>query len=103
MKVFIVKASCGEYEDYQEPIVKVFLEKAKAKKYIAEENAKLPLEQARKCYECCFKWSCVGQKGKTAPDCFDGDKYGYCKNYHKYRDVQELFMEEYEVEDDNKE
>lgn len=98
MKVFIVKAPCGEYEDYQEPIVKVFLDKTKAEKYIAEENAKLPLEQARKCAECYFKWRCIGQKGKTAPDCFDGDKYRYCKNYNKYRDVQELFMEEYEVE-----
>ena len=41
MKVYIVKAPQGEYEDYQEPIVKVFLDKTKAKKYIAEENAKL--------------------------------------------------------------
>lgn len=64
MKVFIVKAPCGEYEDYQEPIVKVFLDKAKAKKYVAEENAKLPLEQSNKCVECYFKWSCAGQKGK---------------------------------------
>lgn len=99
MKVFIVKAPCGMYEDYQEPIVKVFLDKAKAKKYVEEENAKLPLEQARKCTECYFKWNCIGQKGKTAPNCFDGDKYGYCKNYSKYRDVQELFIEEHEVEE----
>ena len=99
MKVFIVKAPCGEYESYQEPIVKVFLDKKKAKKYVAEENAKLPLEQAEKCAECYFKWSCIGQKGKTAPACFVYSEYGFCKNYNKYRDVQELFMEEYEVEE----
>lgn len=99
MKIYIVKAPYGEYEDYQEPIYKVFLDKAKAEKCVAEENAKLPLEQAKKCAECYFKWSCVGQKGKTAPDCFVCDEYGYCQNYNKYRDVQELFMEEYEVEE----
>lgn len=98
MKVYIVKAPCGEYEDYAEPIDKVFLDKAKAKKYVAEENAKLPLEQAKECAVCYFKWSCVGQKGKTAPDCFVSDEYGYCQNYYKYKDVQELFIEEYEVE-----
>lgn len=99
MKVFIVKAPCGEYEDYQEPIVKVFLDKTKAEKYVAEENAKLPLEQSNKCVECYFKWSCAGQKGKTPPDCYIRDKYGYCSNYYKYRDVYELFIEEYEVDD----
>ena len=31
MKVYVVKAPQGEYEDYQEPIVKVFLDKKKAK------------------------------------------------------------------------
>jgi hypothetical protein len=99
MKVYIVKAPYGEYDDYQEPIVKVFLDKPKAEKYIAKENAKLPLEQAKKCAKCYFKWSCVGQKGETVPDCFANDKFGYCCNYYKYRDVQELFMEEHEVEE----
>ena len=100
MKVFIVKAPCGEYESYQEPIVKVFLDKGKARAYVKSENDKLPIEQAKQCDECCFKWECVGQKGKVKPDCFEGDEYGYCQPYFKkYRDVQKLFMEEYEVED----
>lgn len=100
MKVFIVKAPCGEYEDYQEPIVKVFLDKAKARAYVKSENDKLPIEQARKCDACYFKWECVGQKDKVKPDCFEGDKYGCCQQYfNKYRDVQKLFMEEYEVEE----
>lgn len=100
MKVFIVKAPCGEYEDYQEPIVKVFLDKAKAKKYVAEENAKLPLEQARKCDECWHKWKTLKSTETPVPSCRNWDKYNMCQNYHKYRDVQELFMEEYEVEDE---
>ena len=30
MKVYVVKAPQGEYEDYREPIVKVFADKTKA-------------------------------------------------------------------------
>ena len=30
MKVYIIKAPQGEYEDYREPIVKVFTDKGKA-------------------------------------------------------------------------
>ena len=63
-KVYVVKHPQGAYEDYQEPIVKVFLNEKEAKSYVKEENAKLPLEQAKKCDECYFKWTCVGQKGK---------------------------------------
>ena len=40
MKVYVVKAPQGEYEDYQEPIVKVFIDKKKAQQYVKEENAK---------------------------------------------------------------
>ena len=40
MKVYVVKAPQGEYEDYQEPIDKIFLDKKKAKQYVKEENAK---------------------------------------------------------------
>ena len=56
MKVYIVKAPQGEYESYEEPIVKVFLDKKKAKQYVKDENAKLPLEQADMCFKCLFKW-----------------------------------------------
>ena len=63
MKVYVVKAPQGEYEDYQEPIVKVFLDKKKAKQYVKEENAKLPLEQAEKCQNCYFIWENPAQKG----------------------------------------
>ena len=47
MKVYVVKAPQGEYESYQEPIVKVFIDKSKAELYVKEENSKLPLEQAK--------------------------------------------------------
>ena len=56
MKIYIVKAPQGEYEDYCEPIVKVFTDKSKAEEYVKAENAKLPLEQADKCEECL----CIG-------------------------------------------
>lgn len=99
MKVYVVKAPQGEYESYQEPIVKVFLDKKKAKQYVKEENAKLPLEQSKKCQECYFMWENPTQKGKIRPSCFNGDKYNNCEDYFKYHDIQELFMEEYEVEE----
>ena len=98
-KVYVVKKPEGEYEDYQEPIVKVFLDEKKAKSYVKEENAKLPLEQAKKCNKCCYKWGYIGQKWKEAPSCFKCDKYNYCENYFKYNDIQELFIEEHNIED----
>ena len=99
MKVYVVKAPQGEYESYQEPIVKVFLDKKKAKQYVKEENSKLPLEQAEMCEHCLFKWGIVGQKGTTKPSCYNGDKHNMCLAFFKYCDVQELFIEEYEVEE----
>ena len=99
MKVYIVKAPYGEYEDYQEPIDKVFIDENKARQYIEEENAKLPLDQAKKCEECYFKWDNAGQRSKTRPNCYNGDKYNMCQDYFKYHDIQALFMEEYEVEE----
>ena len=98
-KVYVVKHPEGAYEDYREPIVKVFFNKKEAKSYVKEENAKLPLEQAKKCNECYFKWACVGQKGEKIPSCFNGDKYNCCENYFKYHDIQELFIEEHEIDD----
>ena len=44
MKVYIVKAPQGEYEDYREPIVKVFADKGKAEEYVKIENAKFCIE-----------------------------------------------------------
>ena len=100
MKVYVVKAPQGEYKDYQEPIVKVFIDKSKAELYVKEENSKLPLEQAKKCQNCYFKWKNPAQKGKIRPSCFNGDKYNDCQDY-LYHDIQKLFMEEYEVEDES--
>lgn len=48
MKIYIIKAPQGVYEDYCEPIVKVFADKGKAEEYVKIENAKLPLKQADK-------------------------------------------------------
>ena len=99
-KIYIVKAPQGEYEDYQEPIVKVFLDKKKAEQYVKDENANLPLGQAKKCQNCYFMWENPAQKGKIRPSCFNGDKYNNCLDYFKYHDIQKLFIEEYEVEDE---
>ena len=99
MKIYIVKAPQGEYESYEEPIVKVFLDKKKAKQYVKDENAKLPLKQANMCQDCYFKWENPAQKGKIRPSCYNGDKYNMCLEYFKYHDAHKLFMEEYEVEE----
>lgn len=93
MKVYIVKAPQGEYEDYCEPIVKVFANKGKAEEYIKIENAKLPLEQAAKCAECLW-----ARENDEKPKCFNPNKYKTCKNYFKYRGIYPLFMEEYELD-----
>ena len=99
MKIYIVKAPQGEYEDYREPIVKVFADKAKAEEYVKTENAKLPLEQADKCEECLWKWKMAFEHNDEKPKCFNPDKYKTCQNYFKYSGISPLFMEEYEVEE----
>ena len=94
MKIYIIKAPKGVYEDYCEPIVKVFANKEKAEEYVKIENAKLPLKQAERCRYC----SKTGRlNGKYA--CIKPDRYGFCENYMKYYDIHPLFMEEYEVEE----
>lgn len=100
MKIYIVKAPQGEYEDYREPIVKVFADKTKAEEYVKAENAKLPLEQADKCEECLWKWKMAFEHNDEKPKCFNPDKYETCQNYFKYSGISPLFMEEYEVEDE---
>lgn len=97
MKIYIVKAPQGEYEDYREPIVKVFADKAKAEEYVKAENAKLPLEQADKCEECLCKWKMAFEHNDEKPKCFNPDKYKTCQNYFKYSGIYPLLMEEYEV------
>ena len=99
MKVYVVKAPQGEYECYEEPIVKVFLDKKKAQQYVKEENAKYPLAQAKMCKQCHYKWEMSFKTTQPKPKCLKLDKYTNCKNYYKYCDLQELFMEEYEVEE----
>ena len=99
MKVYIVKAPQGEYEDYCEPIIKVFADKGKAEEYVKIENAKLPLEQADKCEECLWKWKMAFEHNDEKPKCFNPDKYKTCQNYFKYSGISPLFMEEYEVEE----
>ena len=100
MKVYVVKAPQGEYEDYQEPIVKVFLDKANAELYVKEENSKLPLEQAKKCRQCPYKWEMCFRTNQPIPECLKKDEYESCENYFKYHDIQKLFIEEYVVEDE---
>ena len=99
MKIYIVKAPQGEYEDYREPIVKMFADKGKAEEYIKIENAKLPLEQADKCEECLWKWKMAFEHNDEKPKCFNPDKYKTCQNYFKYSGIYPLLMEEYEVEE----
>lgn len=99
VNVYIVKAPHGEYEDYREPIVKVFVNKEKAEEYVKIENSKLPLEQAGKCEECIWCWKMAFEHDDEKPECFNPDKYETCQNYFKYSGIHPLFMEEYEVEE----
>lgn len=99
MKVYVVKAPQGEYEEYCEPIFKIFFDKAKAEKCIKEENAKLPLEQVDKCNKCLFKWSNQQTEGKQVPSCARMDKYNNCQEYFKFLGIHKLFIEEHEVEE----
>lgn len=97
MKVYVVKQPEGAYDSYTETVVKVFIDKKKAVNYVKEENSKKPFDQSKKCEDCEYKW-CYGEKRyKSKPSCFMGDDE-YCEPYfEKYRDVQEMFFEEYEV------
>lgn len=96
--IYVVKAPQGEYEDYREPIVKVFADKNKAKQYVKEENAKLPIKQAKMCENCHYKWEMSFKTTQPMPKCLKRDKYNMCENYFKYHDIYELIIEEYEVE-----
>ena len=69
-------------------------------KTIASDIAQGPLEQAKKCEDCQWKWKMCFIRTQTEPICYKPDKYETCENYFKYHDIQELFMEEYEVEDE---
>lgn len=94
MKIYIVKAPQGDYEEHREPIVKVFADKAKAEEYVKVENDKLPLEQAEKCRYC-------GETGRGIWkfSCFKPDKYGFCEGGMKYCDIYPLVIEEHEVQE----
>lgn len=51
MKVYVVKAPYGEYEDYREPIIGIFTNEAKADEVIAKRNAAIE-ENYRKEVNC---------------------------------------------------
>lgn len=51
MKVYVVKAPYGEYEDYYEPIIGIFTDEAKADEVIAKRNAAIA-ENDRKRKHC---------------------------------------------------
>lgn len=100
MKVYVVKQPEGAYDSYTETVVKVFIDKSKAVKYVKEENCKKPFKQSKKCEDCDFKW-CIGDRlYKSKPSCFVSYDGKYCNDYfEKYRDVQQIFFKEYDVED----
>lgn len=99
MFIYIVKRPQGSYDDYREEIEKVFLDKEKAEKYMQEENKKLPLEQANRCKSCTWHYQVGSVKQGKKPDCLKGYSFGTCANYLQYRDVEPLFIEEYETEE----
>lgn len=99
MKVYIVKQPSGNYEDYQEEIVKVFFNKEKAEQFVIQENKKLPLAQAEKCEHCEWRWKMCFETKQTKPKCYNPDKYETCEDYFKFQGVYSLVIEEYDVEE----
>lgn len=107
-KVYIVKAIQGEYEDYREPIVKVFLRKEKAKQYVQKESKKIKAdekivkEKAEKCANCLFSTTTKLHLTSVIekPKCYDsGDYILSCKNQTRYNsnDFPEFIIEEHDL------
>lgn len=95
-KVYIVKAPQGAYEDYKEPIVKVFLRKEKAEQYVQKESEKIMAKlnivkkKAEKCANCLFSTTTKLHltSGIKKPKCYDkGDYILTCKNRVEYDDT----------------
>ena len=56
MKVYVVKAPYGEYEDYCEPIIGIFTDEAKADEVIAKRNAAIDENDRKRehCEKCAY-------------------------------------------------
>ena len=56
MKVYVVKAPYGEYEDYQEPIIGIFTDEAKADEVVAKRNAAIAENDRKRehCEKCAY-------------------------------------------------
>lgn len=56
MKVYVVKAPYGEYEDYCEPIIGIFTDEAKADEVIAKRNAAIAENNRKRehCKKCAY-------------------------------------------------
>lgn len=56
MKVYVVKAPYGEYEDYCEPIIGIFTDEAKADEVIAKRNAAIAENDRKRehCEKCAY-------------------------------------------------
>lgn len=56
MKVYVVKAPRGEYDDYQEPILGIFTDEAKADSVIEKRNAAIAENDRKRehCEKCAY-------------------------------------------------
>lgn len=56
MKVYVVKAPYGEYEDYYEPIIGIFTDEAKADEVISKRNAAIAENDRKRehCEKCAY-------------------------------------------------
>lgn len=56
MKVYVVKAPYGEYENYREPIIGIFTDEAKADEVIAKRNAAIAENDRKRehCEKCAY-------------------------------------------------
>ena len=76
MKVYVVKAPYGEYEDYYEPIIGIFTDEAKADEVIAKRNAAIAENDRKRehCKKCAYylRKLPVGTKKVDGLPCWKG-------------------------------
>lgn len=104
MKVYIVKAQQGEYEEYIEPIIGVFSSKNKALALKAKRHEKIEENNVvkAKCESCPFYKEIIKKKFRIAlPDCWTPNvnsllnDSGCCLGDF----IDDEYMQEYKIEE----
>lgn len=85
MRIYLVKKAEGEYENYRETTLKVFIDKEKAEEFLKnkQELEKQKLEKfykgKGKCYKCPYNANCTEEEleniKEAKPKCYEKTKY----------------------------